>query len=154
MAADRFDLALRIVIVDPVPGVVYALQRGKSDPVVLVPPASVSAEAVVFELSVTADAARTGPSPRLTGPFMQGPPDGRFVYVRVGVYAGDPTSPWAGRIKVPLSGLSWAVVDALAPGGRLEARVAGRGRGGGPLLASVALLAPGWGIRSASLAAD
>lgn len=141
MAADRFDLALRILIVDPVPGVALALQRGKSGSSALVPPSSISVDAVAFDFTVVV---APGPSPRLLGPFVQGPPDGRFVYVCVGAYAGDTASPWARRAKIPLGGLTWPLIEALKPGGRLEASVAGRARDGSPACASIPLLPPGW----------
>jgi hypothetical protein len=144
MAADTFDLPLRIVIEDPVPDAALALQRGKAGAAELVAPSSVTADAVVFDLAVRVDRAKAGPSPRLLGPYVQGPPDGRFVYVCVGAYAGDGASPWAGRIKVPLADLSWPLIEALPADGRLEGRIAGRSPKGGPVLASVKLLPPGW----------
>ena len=49
-----------------------------------------------------------------------------------------------GRVKVPLGGLSWPRIEALEPGQRLEARIPGRGRKGGPALATVPILGPGW----------
>ncbi|MEI9982730.1 MAG: DUF5990 family protein [Aliidongia sp.] len=116
MAADAIDLALRIVIVDPVPGVALALQQGKTGSAALIAPSSVSADAAAFDFTVVA-AAKPGPSPRLLGPFVQGPPDKRFVYVCIGVYAGDATSPWSRRAKIPLTGLTWPLIEALKAGG-------------------------------------
>ena len=141
MAADRFELALRILIVDPVPGVALALQRGKSGASELIPPSAVSVEAVAFDFTV---AVAPGQSPRLLGPFVQGPPDGRFVYVCIGTYAGDAASPWARRAKIPLSGLTWPLIETVKAGRRLEARVVGRARDGSPACASIPLLPPGW----------
>ena len=144
MAADGIDLPLRIVIESPVPGVALALQRGKSGSDTLIPPSGVSAEAAAFDFTVTAARAKTGEAPRLLGPFVQGPTDGRFVYIGVGAYAGDPASAWARRAKVPLTGLTWPLIEALKPGERLEARIPGRDRKGEPACASLALLPPGW----------
>jgi hypothetical protein len=45
---------------------------------------------------------------------------------------------------VPLGGLGWDEIQALPPGGRLAARIAGRSPKGGPALASVRDLPPGW----------
>jgi hypothetical protein len=144
MGADRCDLALRIVIVDPVPGVTLMLQRGKGDPADLVAPSSVLGDGVAFDFPVVVAPPIAGEGPRLLGPFVQGPPDKRFVYLCVGRYAGDPASPWAGRTKIPLTGLTWPLVDAVKSGGRLEARILGRARNGSPSFASTALLPPGW----------
>ena len=146
MAADGIELALRIVIDNPVPGVALALQKGKSGAEQLIAPASVTAEAATFDLTVTASQGKTGPTPRLLGPFVQGAPDGRFVYVNIGAYAGDPNSPWARRAKIPLTGLTWPLIETLKPGERLEARIAGRDRKGEPACASLPLLSPGWRV--------
>jgi hypothetical protein len=130
------------VIVDPVPRVALALQRGKAASATLVAPSSASDEAVIFNLTVSVSGA--SPSPRPLGPFVQGPPDGRFVYVCVGTLAGDAASPWTRRIKIPLTGLTGPLIAGLTAGGRLEARIAGRDRKGEPACASVPLLPPGW----------
>lgn len=144
MVADAIDVALRIVVTDPLPGVALALQRGKSGSHALIAPSSVSAEAAAFDLAVVAAPAKSGPAPRLLGPFVQGPPDKRFVYLCIGKYAGDPASPWARRTKIPLAGLTWPLIEALRGDGCLEARIAGRARDGSPACASIALLPPGW----------
>jgi Family of unknown function (DUF5990) len=132
------------VVADPVPGLAIVLQRGQAAKVSGVAPASRSADSVVFDLGVTVNGALPDGRPRLLGPFVQGPPDARFVYLIVGKYAGQADSEWAGRVKVPLGGLGWAQIEALAPGGRLVARIAGQSPKGGPALASVKLLPPGW----------
>jgi hypothetical protein len=144
MVADTIDVALRIVVVDPLPGVALALQRGKSGSHALIAPSSLSAEAAAFDFTVAAASAKSGPAPRLLGPFVQGPPDKRFVYLCIGKYAGDPASDWARRAKIPLTSLTWPLIEALKGGGRIEARIAGRASDGSPACASIALLPPGW----------
>ena len=146
MRPERFVLPIRIVVVDPVPGLSIALQRGQAAKAELIPPASQSSEAVVFDIEVTVDGRLADGRPRLLGPAVQGPPKARFVYLAVGTYAGQTASSWGGRIKVPLGGLPRDQMDALAPGQRLVARIAGRSPKGGPSLASVQLLAPGWQV--------
>jgi hypothetical protein len=144
MPPERFELPLRIVVEDPVRGLAMMLQRGKAAKMELLPPASRSAEAVAFDFAVTVDGRLPDGRPRLLGPHVQGPPEARFVYLCVGRYAGQADSPWAGRVKVPLGGLGWDEIQALPPGGRLAARIAGRSPKGGPALASVRDLPPGW----------
>jgi hypothetical protein len=141
---ERLELPLRLVIAEPLPGVALAMQSGAAAKAVLVPPVSASEDAVVFDFTVTAAPSGPGQPPRLLGPMVQGPPDGRFAYVVIGAAAGQAGSPWSGRTKVPLGGIDWPLIDALTPGVRLMARIAGRGRGGGPAYATVPLLAPGW----------
>jgi hypothetical protein len=87
------------------------------------------------------DAAARRKAPVFLGPFTHGPAAGRFVYVS-----------WTGeehgmrgmfrRLKLPLGGISWALIDAALgePGGTLVATVAGRARDGGPACATVPLL--------------
>jgi hypothetical protein len=144
MRPERFDLPIRIVVEDPVPGLAIALQRGKADKVTLVPPTSRSPDAVVFDLDVTVDGRLPDGRPRLLGPCVQGPPEARFVYLALGRYAGQPNSEWGGRVKVPLGDLGWDQINALPAGARLAARIAGQSPKGGPALASMRLLPPGW----------
>jgi hypothetical protein len=70
----------------------------------------------------------------LGGPFVQGPPKQRFVYINIGTYAGQDGSPWSRRLKVPLIGITRKMITA---GGILEARVIGTGPDGGPTCATV-----------------
>jgi hypothetical protein len=144
MPAGESELALRIVVVEPVEGVAVAMQKGQTGKGELAAPDHASPDAVVFDFSIRASQAANGEGPRLLGPFVQGPPDARFVYINWGTMAGDADSAWTRRIKVPLSGLTWPLINALPRGGRLEARIAGRARDGGPACASVPLLASGW----------
>lgn len=146
MPPERLELPIRIVVVDPVPGLAIALQKGQAARIELIPPACQSENAVVFDVEVTVDGRLADGRPRLLGPVVQGPPKERFVYLAVGTYAGQTASSWGGRVKVPLSGLSWDQMETLARGHRLAARIAGRSPKGGPALASVQLLAPGWHV--------
>ena len=50
MRPERFKLPIRIVVVDPVPGLSIALQRGQAAKAELIPPASQSAEAMAFDI--------------------------------------------------------------------------------------------------------
>jgi len=144
MQAERFDLPIRIVVEHPLPGLAIALQRGQAAKAELVPPSTRSVEAVAFDLAVTVDGSLPDGRPRLLGPNVQGPPAARFVYLCIGKYAGQADSEWAGRVKVPLTGLGWDEIEKRSSGGRLVARIAGRSPKGGPALASLRLLPPGW----------
>ena len=146
MRAERSDLPLRIVMEDPVPGVAIALQKGASGKAELVGPSASSPSAMAFELEAAVEGALPDGRPRLLGPWVQGPPAARFVYLCVGQLAGQPGSRWTRRVKVPLGGLSRELIETLGPGARLEARIAGRARDGGPACASVPLLGPGWRV--------
>jgi hypothetical protein len=139
MTLKKTELALRIVVDGPVPGLVMALQRGAAAKAELL-----AGDGAIFEFAVTADGALPDGRPRLLGPFVQGPPAERFVYLCVGKMAGQADSPWAGRVKVPLGDITAKMVAGLKPGARLEAHIPGRGRRDGPALATVKLLGQGW----------
>lgn len=67
--------------------------------------------------------------------------DKRLVYL----CAGQAEADWAGRVKVPLGAMTWPPIQGPPPGGRIEGRAPGQGRNGLPALATVPILAPGWG---------
>jgi hypothetical protein len=133
------ELPLRIVVVDPPPGVTFALQRGKNE---LVPPTRSTPKQLIFELAVRV---RDEDEPNFLGPFAQGPRGARFVYITSGTYAGQTNTPWSRRAKVHLSGITWPLIRR-AKGKPLEARFAGTARDGGPSCATVPLLGGGWQI--------
>jgi hypothetical protein len=140
----KLPLPLRLVVDDPVPSVALAVQSGKGSASALIPPARASAKAAVFEVEITASTTDDGVLV-LSGPIVQGPPAGRFLYVGVGTYAGQTGTPWSRRIKWPLTGITPALVAALTPGRRLEAHIAGRDKKGEPACASVKLT-EGWKV--------
>jgi hypothetical protein len=141
------DLQIRIRVVHPPPGVSFAIQIGKSD---LLPPMHVDASTLTFDFGVRVDSKRDGP-PRFLGPVVQGPPAARFIYVNSGKRAGQATSCWDRRAKVPLSAITWATIDRAraAPNGYVQACLSGCAGDGGPACASVALLGNGWEVISA-----
>jgi hypothetical protein len=76
--------------------------------------------------------------PDFRGPVVQGPLGQRFVYIDIGTYAGQTDVPWSRRLKIPLIGITWDVIDrASATQMVLETRVPGTARDGGPTCATV-----------------
>lgn len=137
-------LALRLIVTEPQPDVRFAMQRGKSELL----PATESAGTLSFDFSVQVDLSKDPMG--LTGEFTQGPPASRFVYVNSGTYAGQSGTAWARRAKVPITGISAALArEAIAKGGKLQARVRGTAADGGPFCASVPLLS-GWVVVAAA----
>ena len=137
------ELALRIIVDQPPDGVVLQMQRGRDE---LVPPVRRTAAAIVFEFTVRVGQRPTG-EPNFLGPFVQGPAAGRFVYINSGTLAGQADSCWTRRAKVPLTGITWSLLDeARAARAVLEGRIQGAGRDGSPVCASVRLLPPGWRV--------
>ena len=132
------EIPFRITVLHPPAGVMFRLQRGRSE---LVAPSRETADAISFDftLRVEHDAARG--AIRLLGPCAQGPPAKRFVYVNSGKRAGQAASCWDRRAKVPLGGLSASMIEEAAaiPQAVIEAQIAGTGRDGGPACATVPL---------------
>jgi hypothetical protein len=130
-------LRLRLLVVGPPRGVAFAMQRGRAS---LVAP-NRGADPLVFDFEIVVDP--TGDPPRLTGELTQGPPAARFVYINSGTSAGEASSPWTRRAKVPLFCIPPALIrTALAKNATLQASIAGTGKDGGPACASVPLLSP------------
>ena len=133
------ELPFRSVVMEPAPGVTFALQRGKSD---LVPPVRMTAERLVFELTLRAG---DEDPPNFLGPFSQGPRGARFVYVNSGTMAGQEDSCWTRRAKVPLEGITRALLRR-AKSAPIEASITGVANDGGPACGTVPLLGGGWRI--------
>jgi hypothetical protein len=137
MPADR-TITLRITIENPVPGVTYSLQDGKSVPV---DPVIATEAPLSFDVPV-----RVAPGPRFLGPFVRREgPDRRFVYIAIGGQAGDASSPWSRRAKIDIHDLPSEILNKALTGAVLEGRLRGRDKDGGP---SCATLRPlnGWQV--------
>ena len=140
------ELALRVVLLAPPPGVTFGIQKGRGSAF-----ETVSAQQatdggdLTFDFALTVKDTRADGQPDFGGPIAQGPAGGRFVYVGVGTFAGQTGSPWSRRIKVPLEGIPWTQIRKVlkTPGLRLCARVRGRGMDGSPSCATVPVLG-GW----------
>ena len=101
---------------------------------------------MTFEFEVRVGTRARG-EPNFLGPFVQGPPAGRFVYINSGTLAGQADSIWTRRAKVPLTGITRALIErARVAGSTLEAEIAGTGRDGGPVCATVPLMSDGWRV--------
>ncbi len=141
-AHEAADVALRIVVLRPVEGVTLRLQRGRAE---LVGPTTSSPEEAVFDFTARLGAVRPDGGANLLGPFTQGAPAVRFVYLNAGRAAGQPLTFWNRRAKIPLTSISMAdALAAHAPGVWLEVRIEGRGRDGGPVCASIHLPDGAW----------
>ncbi len=139
--SDR-EIRLRVVLVDPPAGVVFAIKRGKRE---IVSPAMATGADLTFDLAVRVRAEGDGP-PNLLGPFVYGPRGDRHVGLLVGTLAGQTDSCWTRGIKIKLRTITWELIQQLdaIPDAVLEARIAGKARDGGPACATVPLLGGGW----------
>lgn len=140
------SVPLRIVVVNPPPDVAFCVQGKRGE---CLAAQRSRGDDLVFDVELhfgpsTAKDATERAAWIAKGPLAQGPPVARFLYVCSGTSAGDRSSPWTRRAKIPLRELSRALVEQAKPGQRLTATIAGRARDGGPACASVPLLGAGW----------
>lgn len=135
------ELLIRIVLVDPPGGVDFGIQRGGGSNYETLFVQQAKRGDVTFDFSlVVADNRKEG-LPNFKGPFAQGPPANRFVYVDVGTYAGQKDTQWSRRMKVPLQGITWELIKQATskPGYKLMARIPGKAKDGSPNCATVRL---------------
>lgn len=125
-------LHLRITLVAPVAGVMYALQKDEA------PINQIMSDGRDLSLDVTVSFIEDGKGVRYLSPFVKNQGGRRFIYFRVGTSAGQHDSPWTRRGKVWFEDLPDALArEAAATGRRLEARFVGVARDGGPSCATV-----------------
>ena len=136
--SEQIPVHMRIVVEAPVPGVLHSLQSKDDHP--LDPKVSRSGEPLVFEFPI-----RVAPGPKFFGDQVRREgPTRRFVYIRIGQSAGDPSSPWSRRMKVDIHGLEKALLDrATESEGVVEIVVNGTGKDGSPACATVKLVRTG-----------
>ena len=131
------QVALRIVVEKPPPGVDYGLQKGRGSDYETVQTQRSKKEDLRFEFSVDVKEGKDG-LPNFLGPFAQGPAGERFVYLDIGTYAGQTGTPWSRRLKIPLRGITWKSIEQASRSSQVfEARVPGTGKDGGPTCSTV-----------------
>jgi len=130
--ADQVEIPLRIVIENPVAGVLHSLQTKDGHP--LDPKRAAVGEALSFDVPI-----RLAPGPKFFGDQVRREgPERRFVYIRIGQSAGDFSSPWSRRMKIDIHDLDQALLDRAAAGqGVVEITVDGAGKDGTPACATV-----------------
>lgn len=121
------QLILKIILENPVPGVALGLQKGKGHNFETAQKQISTGADLVFECAVGIKM-EEGKEPVFTGPFAQGPPQNRFIYIGIGAFAGQADSPWSRRLKIPLKDISAEKIKA----GTVVAKVAGKGKDGSP----------------------
>lgn len=139
------QVTLRIVLERPPKDVDFGLQKGKGSAYETVQiQRSDGSDSLRFEVAVEVKTNGARATPVLTGPYVQGPPDARFVYIDIGTYAGQRNTPWSRRLKIPLTGITAAMLD---PARVLEVRVPGTAKDGGPNCATIKPF-DGWKVKS------
>lgn len=131
------ELNLRIVLEKPTAGVDFGLQKGRGNAYEAIQTQRSKGKDLNFDFTARAKATGKGAAPNFLGPFVQGPTGERFVYIDIGTYAGQTETCWSRRLKIPLRGITWKMVEEVIEGkSLLETRVAGSGKDGSPSCAT------------------
>lgn len=144
------EINLQIILVKPPSAVLFGLQKGSGNVYETVQKQKSGSQDLLFAFSVKIKGDKgKDASPKFSGPFVQGPAGGKFVYIDIGTCAGQIDTVWSRRLKVPLTGITWELIDKLVadPALMLETKVPGTGKDGGPNCATVKPF-EGWRIKT------
>src|SRR5262245_30634714 len=123
------EITLRIVLKRPTAGVDFALQKGGGSKYETVQTQRSSPNAdLKFDFPVTVRPDKDD-APDFFGPFVHGVRGDRYVYIDIGTYAGQTNTHWSRRLKVPLSCITWALINSQST---LVGEIPGTGKDGGP----------------------
>ncbi len=138
---------LRIVLVDPTRGVDFGIQEGKGNDYKPIQVQRSKAGSLQLECIINVKGDRIIGPPNFVGPIAQGPPTERFIYIDIGKSAGQIDSCWQRRIKIPLQGITWEMIESVveSPKRLLQATIPGTGKDGGPSCATVKPI-DGWKV--------
>lgn len=138
------EITFQLILTTPPPDVVFGLQKGSGSNYETIQKQHSTSHDLVFTFTLTVKGEPSKDKvPRWSGSFVQGPAEGRFVYIDIGTYAGQADTSWSRRLKVPLPPLSWHDLEDLAGHVTLQTKVPGTGKDGGPNCATVKPFA-GW----------
>jgi hypothetical protein len=143
------EISLQIILIKPTPKVVFGLQKGSGSSYETVQKQISTCNDLTFTFTIKVKGDRSKDIlPKLTGSFVQGSADNKFVYIDIGTYAGQSDTTWSRRLKIPLTGITWKDIDSLLSNSMLQTSVPGTGSDGGPNCATVKPFA-GWHLKHA-----
>jgi len=146
------ELQIILVLTAPPSDVLFAVQHGRDG---LLQPYASTADLISFAITMNLGPALADGSFNFRGPFAQGTPDDRFIYVNSGTYAGQLGCRWERRAKIKLAGIPRGLVETAAGDANcaIEGRIPGTARDGGPVCATVPPLSIGWQLATRFLRA-
>lgn len=144
-------LAVKIILESPPAGVDFGIQKGSGKGYETILKQRSGKDDLCFEFKILVKEGKAS-SLDFAGPFVQGPPNERFIYVDIGTAAGQVNSVWSRRMKIPLRDISFETIKQALDNSSLvlETRVPGTGKDGGPNCATVKPF-PGWHLSVAHL---
>ena len=145
----KLQLLIRIILEAPPAGVDYGIQKGSGNKYETIEKQRSGGGDLQFNFSIMIK--NTDPaSPDFSGPFVQGPPGERFIYIDIGKAAGQFDTSWSRRLKIPLQNIPLKNILMEKPGilsGNeaivMVTSVPGTAKDGGPNCATVKPFA-GW----------
>jgi len=131
------QVTLRIIVEKPPSGVDFGVQEGQGNDYKTVQRQRFTKQDLRFEFPIRVKEGKNG-EPNFLGAFAQGPASSRFIYLDIGTYAGQTNTTWSRRLKIPLAGITWPMIErAMDASVIIEARLPGTGRDGGPTCGTV-----------------
>ena len=138
------EITLQIILIKPTPKCVFGLQKGSGNNYETVQKQIPTSNDLTFTFTIKVKGDKLKDKlPKLSGSFVQGSGDNKFVYIDIGTYAGQSDTIWSRRLKIPLTGITWSDIDSLQGNSMLQTTVPGTGKDGGPNCATVKPFA-GW----------
>jgi len=144
------EVTLRIVLEKPPAGVDFGVQKGRGNDYETIQKQRSIDSDLCFEFTVRAKQGGKDDLPNFLGPMVHGPTGERFIYIDIGTYAGQTGTGWSRRLKIPLRGITWDMIDQTSANKKLilETKVRGTGKDGGPTCGTVKPFA-GWNVQPA-----
>lgn len=142
------ELSVRIILESPPAGVDFGIQKGSGNKYQTILKQRSSNDNLYFEFRISLKESKTSLH-NFTGPCVQGPSNERFIYIDIGTAAGQISSVWTRRLKIPLRDISSETIKQILADSSLvlETKVPGTGKDGGPNCATVKPF-PGWHLSS------
>jgi hypothetical protein len=134
------ELTLQIILRKPPFDIFFALQKGSGNQYEIIQNQEFTSADLRFECTVEIKGDKQKDVfPDFKGQFVQGPKDGRFIYITIRGITGRPNELCNGRMKIPLTGIAWDTIDKASSVSNytLQTQVAGTGKNGGPNYATV-----------------
>jgi len=145
------EITLQIILIKPTPAVAFGLQKGSGNNYETVQKQVSTSGDLTFTFTINVKGDRSKDKlPKFSGSFVQGPADGKFVYIDIGTYAGQSDSIWSRRLKIPLTGITWKEIDLITSNSMMQATVPGTGKDGGPNCATVKPF-DGWHLKNSKV---
>ena len=139
------QITLRVIVEKPPSGVDIGVQEGHGNDYKTVQKQRFTKQDLRFEFPIRVKEGKDG-QPNFLGAFAQGPANNRFIYLDIGTCAGQTNTSWSRRLKIPLTSITWPMIEQATDASVIEVRVPGTGRDGGPTCGTVKQFS-GWVLK-------